>query len=428
MNVGMEIKSKIVIYDAIMGSGKTYDAIQRMKQYLNNDQKFIYVTPFRKEIDRIQTALGEDNVTTPDNQSGIYDLIDLADGYSIEGKEFTRFETKREHFLWMTNQGKSIITTHALFMSLNDDDYSIYKDYVLILDEVVDPLRIQTYKVTDFKIMDERNLISVDEDNKVTFIDDKYDGTAFKNVKDLCNNSDVYFLDNYFFVWVFPHEIFVSFKSVEVLTYLFTASSLRYYFDMHEFSYEVLFKDESEALEKIMGLLKIYEGKANKIGDNKYVFSKKHLTKMDKTEINSLKNSISNLLKRNFQTESEYNAFTTFKDFESKLKGHRYSRGFISVNARATNDYSHKKSMVYLANRFHTPQTVIFFNAMGVQIDEDLWALSELIQWMWRGCIRNGKDMNVYIPSSRMRGLLYNWLNGKLANKFDSRFKLKTVA
>ena len=47
----------------------------------------------------------------------------------------------------------------------------------------------------------------------------------------------------------------------------------------------------------------------------------------------------------------------------------------------------------------------------GVSVDEDTWALSELIQWVFRSAIRENKEINVYIPSERMRNLLVEWLN-----------------
>ena len=47
----------------------------------------------------------------------------------------------------------------------------------------------------------------------------------------------------------------------------------------------------------------------------------------------------------------------------------------------------------------------------GVSVDEDTWALSELIQWIFRSAIRENNEINVYIPSERMRNLLIEWLN-----------------
>ncbi|WP_155488557.1 hypothetical protein [Paraclostridium sordellii] len=46
-------------------------------------------------------------------------------------------------------------------------------------------------------------------------------------------------------------------------------------------------------------------------------------------------------------------------------------------------------------------------------MDEDTLAVSDLIQFIFRGVIRNDQDdtvLNVYIPSMRMRELLYRFL------------------
>ena len=41
---------------------------------------------------------------------------------------------------------------------------------------------------------------------------------------------------------------------------------------------------------------------------------------------------------------------------------------------------------------------------------EDKFALSELVQFVYRSAIRNGKPIDVYIPSKRMRDLFLEWL------------------
>ena len=51
-----------------------------------------------------------------------------------------------------------------------------------------------------------------------------------------------------------------------------------------------------------------------------------------------------------------------------------------------------------------------FFRSKDVKVDENTFALSELIQWMFRSQLRDGKKINIYIPSKRMRTLLENWL------------------
>ena len=101
---------------------------------------------------------------------------------------------------------------------------------------------------------------------------------------------------------------------------------------------------------------------------------------------------------------------TCFKDFKNQCKGKGYSKGFVSCNARATNEYRHKKNLAYVVNIFNNPMILKFFRSKDVKVDENTFALSELIQWMFRSQLRDGKKINIYIPSKRMRTLLENWL------------------
>ena len=80
-------------------------------------------------------------------------------------------------------------------------------------------------------------------------------------------------------------------------------------------------------------------------------------------------------------------------------------------NARATNEYKHKKNLAYCINVFNNPVLNSFFINKGVTIDEDTYALSELIQWVFRSQLRDNKPINIYIPSERMRNLFIDWLN-----------------
>ena len=52
-----------------------------------------------------------------------------------------------------------------------------------------------------------------------------------------------------------------------------------------------------------------------------------------------------------------------------------------------------------------------FFLQHGVNVDEDGYALSEMLQFIWRSAIRNGEEIWVYIPSVRMRNLLKQWID-----------------
>jgi hypothetical protein len=78
---------------------------------------------------------------------------------------------------------------------------------------------------------------------------------------------------------------------------------------------------------------------------------------------------------------------------------------------RASNDYKDRTVLAYLCNRYVNPVTANFFVLNEIPIDQDMYALSEMLQWIWRSAIRDGKPIKIYIPSKRMRNLLINWLN-----------------
>ena len=66
-----------------------------------------------------------------------------------------------------------------------------------------------------------------------------------------------------------------------------------------------------------------------------------------------------------------------------------------SCNTRATNEYRNRNALAYCVNRFLNPDYVKYFAEHGVEIDQDMFALSEMIQWIWRSAIREGKPIPV---------------------------------
>jgi hypothetical protein len=91
----------------------------------------------------------------------------------------------------------------------------------------------------------------------------------------------------------------------------------------------------------------------------------------------------------------------------------------VPRNTRATNNYHKKFLLAYGINVFIKPEISDFFKDHGVSLDEDLYALSEMIQWIWRSRIRekDPKPIWVFIPSKRMRHLLRYWLSGEMSQK-----------
>ena len=391
---------RVKIIDAIMGSGKTYNAIKRMRKHKG---KFVYVTPFLNEVERVISKVPK---TYQPNVTSSYN--------AITGEKETNY--KRDNLLQMANGGLNLVTTHTLFSTLHRENYKFFKDYDLILDEVLTPIKVLDMKPDDIKLALNQGLVVADKKTgEVAYTGDGYEGNFYKQLKKYCATSNVIYLNGRLLVWAFPPEIFKCFKTVTVMTYLFEGSLLAAYFKYYGISYKV--KKEAKQVEqakkkKIKNLLNIYEGTANDIGNYKTAFSKGWLSRRTSVELKSYSKSAVNLTQRSFKTSADLNAYTTFKIFKDKLKGSGFTNGFIAVNERATNMYSNKQTMIYFANRYLDPNMIDFFRSGNVKVDEEQWALAELIQWIWRGSIRKkGESMNLFIPSKRMRNLLKEWLN-----------------
>ncbi len=394
----------VEVIDAIMGSGKTYDAIQRMK---SSERSFLYVTPFLSEVKRVidQVPLAYEPLVTSD--------------YEINGER--RVNYKRDSLLHMANVQKNLVTTHSLFSRLHSKDYKYFENYDLILDEVLTPIKLIKMTLDDIKIAFNEGLLVLNErTGEVSFVGDNYHGKFYADLKQYCDTSNVIFVNDRLLVWSFPPEIFKCFNSVTVLTYLFEGSLLSSYFRYYNIPYKINRNSpeiEGEIKNRIRNLLNVYEGPCNKLGDNPTAFSVNWLKRRSSQDFKRIKTTVANLLERNFKSKSRDTAFTTYKEFSPKLKGKGYAKGFLVVNERATNKYSHKESMIYLANRYVNPNILEFFRGGAVVVDEDNWALAELLQWVWRGAIRDNKPMNLFIPSKRMRELLQKWLNSNCSDK-----------
>ena len=220
------------------------------------------------------------------------------------------------------------------------------------------------------------------------------------------------------------------------LTYLFEGSTLCAYLRANGYPYRVDGIDHqrqrkprddiSEWLvkETIRERLVIYEGPKNdigalfKVGRDKSPtekFSVTHLSRLSPDAMKRITNTVRMFIERDAQVPAKLVGWTTFNDFREALTGKGYATpdAFIPVNARASNNWRDRKAMIYLANRFSNPMLTQYIEKKKGQVfDDDLFALSEMLQWLWRGCIRDsdGGKMIVFVPSQRMRALLKAWL------------------
>lgn len=393
---------KVTVLDAPCGAGKTSWAIRYMNEKVFDS--FIFITPFLSELDRIQSECTKRKFRKPNEKLG-------------KG-------SKTNHFYELLKDKKNIVSTHSLFKGISQDVIKEIEngEYILILDEVMDVIEDLHISPSDINILLSQGTIEVDEDEKVHWVDDDYDG-KFTSLKNSCKNGDVYLFENTMVLWCFPASIFKSFKKIFILTYKFSSQVQRYYYDMNNVKYiyksvkKINDKYELCDYERIGGskykdLINIYDGKLNDIGHNTYALSKSWYVKANKHEImDELKNNTVNYFRNIIKSKSKDNMWTCFKDFKESVKGKGYTKGYISCNARATNLYRDKTNLAYLINVYNNPMINKFFINKNIKIEENEYALSYLIQWLFRSAIRDDKPINIYIPSRRMRELLISWLN-----------------
>lgn len=433
-------KSDVTVIDAKMGKGKTSWAIQHINT-APEDEKFIYITPYLSEIERVKDSVTAREMIEPEEK----------------GKT-----TKSAHLKELLEAECDIVATHSLFTYVGDDskdgdgeilDLLYFGNYTLILDEVLNVIEEKQISKSDYEqfFMGGNPVFSVDkETNQCILVKEDYSG-IMEDLKLLALSGNLYKSHETLLYWLFPEEVFEVINKVFLLTYMFEGQSQKLYYDMAGISYNKRSVDQSkdgtyfltdftdyvskEEREELKSLITIYEGKYNRIGDtlrakrgtkrkNPLSVSQLSNTKKNKsTAYRKLGNTMKNYFDTYLKKRSKLNnvdpnniIWTTFKRFKDDFKRSGFSdKNFVSINARATNQYQDKSVVVYMADRYMSPDLSYILYQRGVKLTKgqrDTFALSELLQFVFRSRIRNGQPIELFLPSERMRTLLTDFLNG----------------
>lgn len=404
--------NKTVIVDAHCGKGKTSWAIQYINE--NPDKRFIFITPFLDEVKRIKESCHGMDFKEPSNDH----------------------KSKSSHLKDLLESERNIVSTHSLFTRVDRETQELLRmgNYTLILDEVMNIVHQECVTMDDIRMLQNEGLLVIDsETGKVAATDSAKDYSGkFGDLIDKAQSDRLVCFNDTFLLWQFPPEIFDELNEIYVLTYLFSGQIQRCYFDYHEIPYRMQgvtgsretgyelttydpVENDRELREWLKDNLHVYDGKLNDIGSKGLSFSWYSRYVKDRRIMNKIKNATYNYFNNVLKESKAIDCmWTTYKDAREAIKGKGYTKGFVAHNARATNDYAHKRNLAYLVNRFLPPGLVSYFKSKDVVIDGDLFAVSELIQWVFRSAVRNREPINLYLPSERMRLLLNNWISGKL--------------
>jgi hypothetical protein len=249
-NFGMTRTINVV--DDICGSGKTSWAIQKINESAN-DEKFIYVTPFLNEIDRIKENTN----------------IDFVDPKAING-----YGSKMKHLQALIVARKSIVTTHALFKKMDLHTLNLIEDagYTLIMDEVANVLEQYDIKEDDFNVILGDNMIEVEEDGTVIWLKEEYTGERFHDIKVLAEGENLIYINKVALFWTMNTRAFEAFENIYVLTYLFEGQTQCHYYKVNDIKFNkfsvtkkgdrydlIDYRPNLEPRQKLYNSLNIYE-------------------------------------------------------------------------------------------------------------------------------------------------------------------------
>lgn len=408
----MKFDCKVKIVDMIMGSGKTSSAINYIN-HSDDDTCFLFITPYLDEVDRIKTSCKNKHF-----------------------KEPKEIGTKLNGLKYLIERGENIVSTHALFSRFDQEiiDMLRAKNYILIMDEVTDVIEKYEIKPDDFKTLLEKYAYVEEDTGLIKWRDDNYTGDKFIEEKRLCDMNSLAYYGGSVMMWLFPIEVFNSFRKIYILTYMFNSQVQRYYYDYYNLNYDYIyvtgnnfdnyhFTDNINQKQNILydfkNLINIYEDeKLNMLGDRETDLSKNWYSRnKNNVAIKQLKNNMMNFFANICKTKTSENLWTTFVDYKSYLKGKGYTKGFVPLNMRASNKYKDRISVAYPVNRYLNTGVKNFFLQHNVDVDEDGFAISEMVQFIWRSAIREGNQIQLYIPSIRMRNLLKQWIEDNSNSK-----------
>lgn len=382
------------VVDSIMGSGKTTATFNYIREH--RDKRFMYVTPYLNEVER-----------------GLHELNDF--------REPERFGSKLTGIKHLLKHKKNIVTTHSLFSRLDARSVELIRagGYTLVMDESYEPFEESSHS-DDIDMALRAGFAEVGDDGYVRWLKQDYNG-GLHDLREECETHRlVSWGRNGVYLRVTSPDVFQAFREGFILTYMFTGQQLYYYFRVSGIAWDYAYVSQQYRLTHTPAapemprygeLIHILDdAKLNRIGDRETALSKAHFLRDGMALTDKLRNNMYTYGRRRVKAKSDRVMWTCYKDWREDLTYAGYKKGFVPCNTKATNEFRDKNVLAYLLNRYMNVGIKNYLNDNGANVDEDEFALSEMLQWIFRSAIRNGEEIWIYIPSRRMRGLLLSWI------------------
>lgn len=408
----------IELLDSLPGTGKTHAITRYMAD--NRGNPWLYLSPLASEVygidDNDQGAVvakaAENNLLmyTPGEDSDL---------------------SKTEQVLKYLQDGLDVACTHNLMLRFTKEHIKAIKkhNYNVVCDETLDLLSAYNLEKDDYDFLKLHDLITIcPENGRVSFKDVEMGNKArYADVKTLCDLGCLFAAprSDRMLVTQLSTDLLKECNRFILITYNYKGSLMDNFLSLHGFSNKRLEGiktrfDNNEAKKKIENLLtilesrsvlKVQQGSANKLSKSWWNNSNSET----KDEIFKVINSC---IKTSKVCGKEEYIFTCPKDVITpkttrgyKPKStHASKDSWIACNCRATNEYSKAKLAIQAYNLFPNVSVVAYLQDMDCKVDSENYALNMLIQWVWRGCIRNAEPMTVAFLSKRMSTIFKEWL------------------
>ncbi len=379
-----------------------------MIRYINEsapERRYIFCTPYLDQVERVVENCESHHFIAPED-----DIF-----------------SKTQDLKGLIRANLNIATTHALFLRFDDEirDLIRERNYTLIVDEAMDALTGYEISTFDARVIS-TEYCEVMDDGQLIWTEPDYDG-KFEEYKLDVEAGIVYRYSDTYLVRMCRIESFEAFQEVFLMTYLFDGQLHKAYFDLNGWSYKNWYVAGNDYLEYRL----TEEPVEYRCPDYKSLISIKHSfvrSKLDTSgtalsvawyrqhpadmpEFLQLKKHLNSFFKTYGQDKVSANMWTTFAAYRPKLSMSRYSTGFVACNAKATNEYRSRSVVAYPINRYINPHIVNFITQRGGKLRHNDFALTEIVQWVWRSTIRDLKPITLYIPSDRMFSIFTEWLD-----------------
>lgn len=398
----------IELIDALPGSGKSTAIFKYMAE--DRSRPWLYLSPMKEEID--------ERVDKESEKHNMQFYIPK------EGTD----ATKTEQILEFLQEGYDIACTHNLMLRFTQKHIKAIKKagYNVVCDETLDLLSGYNMVKDDHDFLVANELISVDEESgRVSFKDVEMGSKArYADVKLLCDIGCLFAAkrSNRMLVTQLSTDLLKESNRFILITYNYKDSIMDAFLRLHGFDWKLLeniklYRSSEEIKLNLQNIIEIVETPSVKAIQKKFSLTKSWWTSASKENKDSVISAIASV-KVKYKIKSNDLFFTVPKMIVEKARGNSYQmanrnvskESWLACNTRATNNYAHKTIAVQAYNLYPNVAVKSYLQDMGVHSNDDTYSLNMLVQWLFRGCIRDENHMKVALLSNRMSVLFKDWL------------------